>query len=89
MGKVCDPSVCKCDPIKCRNTKENALLEAANQANVGLWVTRDQQRIYIDTDNNEYTGSAAMRRYKSDKKGKPSAPKKRRKRKGGRRRRSR
>jgi len=41
-------------------------MEAAKMAKIGHWITRDGNRIYFDTDGNEYTGSAAMRRYRKD-----------------------
>ncbi len=73
MGKVCDPALCGCNALACKNNQENALLQAAREANVGHWITRDQKRVYFDTEGDEYTGMAAMRRYQKDKKGGSSA----------------
>jgi hypothetical protein len=73
VGKVCDQAVCGCNVLACKNTQENALLQAAREAHVGHWITRDQKRVYFDNEGNEYTGMAAMRRYQKDKKGSTSS----------------
>ena len=74
--------------MKCENTRENAIKNMASSANVGRWITRDGEKIYVNKAGTEYAGSVGMLQFRKDQ-GKHVKPtKKRRRRKKRRKRRS-
>ena len=73
FGKVCNPRLCGCDQLVCKNDRDHALVDVSRTYDIGHWITRSvngrRMKIYIDAKGKEYVGYAAIKRSDRDKNG--------------------